>query len=103
MDDSNRVSATERAALRVIDLFDDSETLHIVVDRVDRCQDPKTVDHRKMLLIVLIKMVEAARCKLKVLTVMNGQIWGVEDYQDEFGAKMKDRLIVHTVEQEMKH
>lgn len=103
MDEDDRVLATERVALRVIDFFDASETLYIVVDRADRCRDPKTFDHRKMLLKVFIKMVEAARCKLRVLTVLNGHNWRVENHRDDLGAKMKERFIVHTAEQGMRY
>ena len=101
MDEGDRVSAMERVALRVIDFFDESEILYIIVDRADRCRDPKTVDHRKALLRIFIKMVEVARCKLKILTVTDGYSWCVENYRDELGAKMKDRIIIHTAEQEM--
>lgn len=101
MDEGDRVLAMERVALRLIDFFDESETLYIVVDRADRCRDPKTVDHRKNLLRIFIKMVEAARCKLRILTVTDGHSWRVESYRDELGAKMKDRFIIHTAEQEM--
>ena len=103
MDEDDRVLAMEMVALRVIDFFDESETLYIVVDRADRCRDPKTFDHRKMLLKVFIKLVEAARCKLRVLTVLNGYSWRVESYQDELGAKMKERFIVHTGKQGMRY
>ena len=103
MDEGDRVLAMERVALRVLDFFDESETLYIVVDRADRCRDTKTVDHRKMLLKVFVKMVEAARCKLRVLTVMDGRSWRVESYQDELGAKMKERFIVHTAEQGIRY
>ena len=100
MNEGDRVLAMERVALRVIDFFDESETLYIVVDRADRCRDFRTVDHRKVLIKVFIKMVEAARCKLRVLTVINGHNWRVENHQDELGAKMKDRFILHTKDQE---
>lgn len=99
INEGDRVLAMERVALRVIDFFDESETLYIVVDRADRCRDSKTVDHRKNLLRIFIKMVEAARCKLRILTVTDGHSWRVERYQDELGAKMKDRVILHTAEQ----
>ena len=99
MDENDRVLAMERVTLREIDFFDESETLYIVVDRVDRCRDPKTVDRHKMLLKNFIKMVEAARCKLRVLTVINGRSWRVESHRDEIGAKMKEGLILHTAEQ----
>ena len=71
------------------------------MDRADRCRDPKTVDYRKALLEHFIKMVEAAQCKLKILTVTDGHSWRVENYRDELGAKMRDRIIIHTAEQEM--
>ena len=100
MNEGDRVLAMERVALRVIDFFDESETLYIVVDRADRCRDFRTVDHRKVLIKVFIQMVEAARCKLRVLTVINGHSWRVENHEDELGAKMKDRFILHTKDQE---
>ena len=99
-DEDDKVLAMERVALRVIDFFEESETLYIVIDRADRCRDPKAVDHRKALLRIFVKIVEAARCTLRVLTVIDGHSWRVENYRDELGAKMDDRVIVHTEEQE---
>ena len=99
-DEDDKVLAMERVALRVIDFFEESESLYIVVDRADRCRDPKAVDHRKALLRIFVKMVEAARCKLRVLTVIDGHSWSVENHRDELGAKMDDRVIMHTEEQE---
>ena len=100
LDESDKVLAMERVALRVIDFFEESETLYIVVDRADRCRDPKVVDHRKALLRIFVKMVEAARCTLRVLAVIDGHSWRVENYRDELGAKMEGRVIVRTEEQE---
>ena len=99
-DEDDKILAMERVALRVIDFFEESESLYIVVDRADRCRDPKAVDHRKALLRIFIKMIEAARCKLRVLTVIDGHSWSVENHRDELGAKMDDRVIMHTEEQE---
>ena len=101
MDEGDRVSAMERVALRVIDFFDESETLYIIVDRADQCRDPQTVNHHKALLKLFIKIIKAARCKLKIFTVTDGHSWRVENYRDELGAKMNDRIIIHTAEQEM--
>ena len=100
LDEDDKVLAMERVALRVFDFFEEPETLYIVVDRADRCRDPKTVDHRKALLRIFVKMVEAARCTLRVLTVIDGRSWRVESYRDELGAKMEGRVIVRTEEQE---
>ena len=70
LDESGKVSMMEKIAVRVINLFDESETLYMVMDTADRCRDPKKADYRKSLLRVFVKMVEAARCKLRILTVM---------------------------------
>jgi len=104
MDEDDRISAVESIAIRVIDFFDESEVLYIVMDRADRCRDPKKADadHRKTLLRVFVKMVEAARCRLKILTVVNGRDWRVENYRNDLGAKMMERLIVCTVEQRVR-
>lgn len=101
IDERKKVTEMEKVAVRALDFFDDSETLYIVVDRADRCQDPKTVDHRKNLLKVFVKMVEASTCKLKILTVVDGNRWRVVNYQDELGAKINERIIVHRAEQGM--
>ena len=101
VDGNRKMTAMEKVALRVVDFFDESETAYIILDRADRCRDPKTADHRKALLKLLVKMVEAARCKLRILTVINGHSWPVEKYHDELGAKMKERFIICTVKQLM--
>lgn len=98
--EDERLSAFHKVALRVMNFFHESENVYIIMDRADRCCDlKKGFDHRKPLLKTLVKMVEAARCKLKVLVVINGDQWDVERRQDELGEKMKGRLIVHTAEQ----
>ena len=96
------ISALHKVALRVIDLFDESETVYIIVDRADRTRDGGKTDHRKALLKAFVKMVEAARSKLRVLVLISGNNWQVEKHQDELGEKMKDRLIIHTATQEYK-
>ena len=102
MDEGHKVLAMERIALRVIDFFEESETLYIVVDRADRCRDPKAVDHRKALLRMFVKMVEAARCTLRILAVVNGYSWRVDNYRDELGVRMEGRVIVCREEKETK-
>jgi len=98
--EDDRLSAFHKVILRVTSFFDESETVHIILDRADRCCDwKKRVDHRKALLKALVKMVEAARCKLRVLVVINGYNWEVEKRQDELGEKIKGRVIVHTAVQ----
>lgn len=99
-EEDERIAALHKVALRVVDFFEESEIVYVFLDRVDRCCDLKRrADHRKPLLKALVKMVEAARCKLRVLVVVNGYQWSVEQRLDELDVKMKGRFIVHTAEQ----
>lgn len=91
-------------ALSAVNFYDESESVYIIVDRVDRCRDWKNkVDHRKILLKCLAKLVEGARCKLKVLVVVNGHSWSVGRYEDIIGGNMKEKgIIIHEEEQNYK-
>ncbi|KAL8653830.1 MAG: hypothetical protein Q9210_001859 [Variospora velana] len=98
----DRVPELKRVAVRVLACFEEFETVYIVIDRIDRCRDiSKSIDHRKLLLKVLVKLVEEARCKLKIVAVVDGGTWPVENYQDELGATMDDSLILHIGDQKM--
>ena len=100
--EDERLSAFYQVVLRVMSFFDESETVHVILDRADRCCDLKNrVDHRKPLLKMLVRMVEAARCKLRVLVVINGYQWNVEQRRDELDEKTQGKMIVHTAEQEV--
>lgn len=73
----------QQVALRVIEYFDESETVHIVLDRADRCVDPRIGwnslgDHCMPLLETLVKMMGKAKCKLKVLVVFHGNWCAVD-------------------------
>ena len=100
--EEKRFSSLQKVALRVVDLFDKSETVYIIVDRADRCRDFRKADHRKALLNAFVKMVEAARSKLRILVVIHGNSWPVEKHRDELGEKTKDRVIIHTATQNYK-
>ena len=79
----NRISAFTKIALRVMNFFDKSQIVDVILDRADRCCDLKNgIDHRKPLLKALVKMVEAARCRVKVIVVINGYQWDIEQRQD---------------------
>ena len=92
--EDQRLSAFHKVALRAIDFFDESETVHVTLDRADRCCDLKNrFDHRRPLLKTLVKMVEAARCKLRVLMVFNGNQWDAKERVDDLEEKMKGKII----------
>ncbi|KAL8829989.1 MAG: hypothetical protein Q9191_001685 [Dirinaria sp. TL-2023a] len=98
--EDERLAAFHKVSLRVLNFFHESEHVYIIIDRADRCCDlKKGSDHRKTLLKTLVRMVEAARCTLKVLVVINGDQWDVERRKDELGQKIKGKVIVHTAEQ----
>ena len=98
--ENERLSAFQKLAIRVIGFFDESETVHVTLDRADRCCDLKArVDHRRPLLKTLVKMVEAARCKLRVLMVVNGNQWNVKERVDDLEEKMKGKIILLRAEQ----
>ncbi|KIW29327.1 hypothetical protein, variant [Cladophialophora immunda] len=101
--ETKKLSTFERVALRAIDFFSESDQVHIILDRADRCCDLfKGVDHRKALFKLLVKLVEAARCNLKVLAVVNGDQWNIETRRDELGQRMDGRVILHTAVQGMR-
>lgn len=98
-DDDDRLSAFHKVILRILNFFNEDETVHVILDRVDRCQERNGVNHRKALLKALVKIVEVVRCRLHVLVVINGYSWPVETYSDELGGKVKGKFILHTAEQ----
>ena len=98
--ENERLSAFQKVALRVIGFFDESETVHITLDRADRCCDlKKKVDHRSPLLKTLVKMVEAANCRLRVLMVINGYQWDAKERVDDLEENMKGKIILLRAEQ----
>lgn len=99
MDEDQMIVALQTVALRVVNIFDESEPIYIILDRVDRCRDWKRIDHRQILLNCLAKLVEGARCNLKVLAVINAQGWPARRYEDIIGKSVKDKIIIHEAEQ----
>ena len=95
-----RLSALQKVAIRVIGFFDESETVHVTLNRADRCCDLKNrVDHRKPLLKTLVQMVEAARCKLRVLVVFNGNQWDAKERVDDLEERKKEKIILLRADQ----
>lgn len=98
--EAGRILAMKNVALRVIDLFDELDILYVIVDRADRCRDKNRIDHRKTLMRTFVEMVEATRCRIRILTVIDGGSWCGENVRDELGERRKERVIVHTAEQQ---
>ena len=98
-DEYDKTSAFQEVALRVMSFFEESETVYITVDRADRCRLVLKTDHRKALMRALVRLVEDARPKVKILVIVDRGSWPVEDHEDELGTKVKGKVIVRRVEQ----
>lgn len=91
-----------KVALRVLNMFDPSMTVWIILDRLDQCrgQGPRNL-HRKTLLKFLARLVEDRnlRVRVRVLAVVNGVDWRPEEQQDEIGQTEHDSIVFWTLEQ----
>ncbi|KAJ5817754.1 hypothetical protein N7447_007762 [Penicillium robsamsonii] len=75
-----------KVALRALDMFDLRKTVWIILDRVDQCKHGGwEANHRKMLVRAMVRLVEGAKVKVKVLAVVNGYDWNADNESDEFG------------------
>lgn len=99
--EAQKLALLEKIALRVVNLFDESESVYVIVDSIDRCRQlkPPTIDHRKMLLKCLLKLVDGGTCRLKVLAVIDGQIWPQKRYNDMTESRIEGRVIIHEAKQ----
>lgn len=95
----SRTNPLHNIARRVVQFFDESETVYIIVDRTDWCCDYVNYDHRKSLVDSLVQMVNAARCRLKILAVADSSSWSVEEHQDDLRIPKMERVVVHTMHQ----
>lgn len=92
-------------ALRVLNMFDPSKTVWIILDRLDQCRGNESRNlHRKTLLRVLVKLVEDPNLKVRVrvLAVVNGVDWKPDEERDELG-QTKDGSIVFCTLHQNKH
>lgn len=64
----------EELAMAVIGFFDPSDTVYILLDRLDRC----ATSERLMLLDLLAHLTKGASCTLKVLVVVSGSDWSFD-------------------------
>ena len=101
-DRDEKLISFNKLLLRVMEFFSPQDEVFIIIDRADRCHDLRNgLNHRKTLLKSLVMMVEAAKCKLKVLVVISGNQWKVEERRDELGVKEAHKVIVHALTQKV--
>ncbi|KAL7902142.1 hypothetical protein HDV63DRAFT_360870 [Trichoderma sp. SZMC 28014] len=87
-----------KAALRILRMIDQNKTVWIILDRVDQCRSG-TSKHQKMLIKALVYLLENAAVQIRILAIVNGYDWKVEEQRDEFGARNQSSVVVHTYEQ----
>ncbi|KAL7789034.1 hypothetical protein V8C37DRAFT_387015 [Trichoderma ceciliae] len=90
-----------KVALRILKMLDQNKTVWIILDRVDQCKSDSRINHRKRLMKSIVYLLEKATVKIRVLAVVNGYDWRVEEQSDEFGASNHASVIVHTCRQEV--
>lgn len=74
----SRMQALQKLAIRVVRLFKGSETVEIIIDRLDLCrvrQENVEVDHRRRVLDTLVRMAQEAEARVQVMVVVNGHGW----------------------------
>ncbi|RYP33461.1 hypothetical protein DL767_004739 [Monosporascus sp. MG133] len=95
----------EKVALRALNLFDAGKTVWIILDRVDKCRaapGPRGKSHRRggrALLETLVRLVERATARVKVLGVVNRADWHVEEQADELGEEQEGNVVIRTFSQ----
>ncbi|KAM0258111.1 hypothetical protein ACHAQJ_004016 [Trichoderma viride] len=89
----------QKVALRILKMLDQNKTVWIILDRVDQCKPDSKTKHRKNLMKSLVYLLENATVKIRILAVVNGHDWNVEEQSDEFGASDPSSVIVHTCRQ----
>ncbi|KAI1387951.1 uncharacterized protein F4822DRAFT_444459 [Hypoxylon trugodes] len=88
----------QNLALRVLNMFDPSKPIWIIIDRVDKCKLDRS-SHRKRLMRALAYLVKNSSVKIRVLVTVNGYDWKVEEERTDFDPDGDTRIIIHTAHQ----
>lgn len=76
--------ALEAMLVRVLDTFDEDQTIWLILDRVDKCLTMVEWNrHRRALLKVLSHAVERTTARLKVLAINKQSDWNIDNFMDE--------------------
>ena len=98
--DKSALTALGNVACRILNLFDPSQVIYIIIDRVDRCSDLEGKnDQRKALLKMLVRIAETTHTRLKMLVVCKSCQWAVDEHQDDLEQKSKETVVVHKMKQ----
>ncbi|KAI1113381.1 hypothetical protein F5Y14DRAFT_462432 [Nemania sp. NC0429] len=95
-------TSLRKVALRVLNMFSPSTTVWMILDRLDECRGQGSRNlHRKALLKFLVKLVEDENLgvRLRVLAVVNGVDWRLEEQHDEIDRTKDESIKLWTLEQ----
>lgn len=100
-DEDGIVGSLRRIAVRVLNLFNSSEAVWIILDRVDRCCHPRTNNnHRNAFMQFLVHLVKSVKVRVRILAVVNGSDWTADRVLGEFETSRSRSLICHVAEQQ---
>lgn len=85
-------------AVKALNMFDGTKPIWIILDLVDRCKSGKT-NHRKKLMKALVHLLEETTVTVRVLVVVNGYDWRLDEQSDELGQRSQDSVIIHRAQQ----
>lgn len=98
---NKRIKNLEDVAVHVIRMFGTSETVEIIVDRLDRCRvrEDGPVGDRGALLKLLSELVKKAHARVKILVVVNWHDWKVDEWIAEEDLEREGRMVLEVREQ----
>jgi hypothetical protein len=90
----------QNVAIRILNTFDSTRSVWIILDRVDRCRNHPKSNYRKKILKAMVHLVENSKAKIRVLAVVNGHDWRVDEEIDELGQNRPKSIAIHLARQE---
>ncbi|KAI0593507.1 hypothetical protein F4775DRAFT_497054 [Biscogniauxia sp. FL1348] len=86
-DDGKLGANLQKVAFGVLSLFEPNQTVHLVMDRIDRCRPEEQYE----MMDILGYLVQEVACNLKILLVLDSVGWGVSTstYRRTFGGRLE--------------
>lgn len=92
-----------KIAFRVLNMFDSSKTIWIILDRLDQCKGKESRNlHRETLMNIMIRLVEeqqSLKVKVRVLGIVNAADWKFDEYIRERDQTKNGSIILRTFHQ----
>lgn len=98
--DGETTASLQKVALKALNLLDPSKTVWIILDRVDKCREQSRKPIGRALLKIMVYLVEKAKPRVRVLAVVSGLDWSIDQDEDDLGAERRDSIIQHVLYQQ---